>query len=132
MARVLLIGVSLLAPLLGGCATIYNVSSAKESKVFGGVEIDAMLISSGAGHALGLIPENWWDYPNRAGAVLFGTAALFDIPLSLAGDTVTLPFTALAAWNRLLETPRSQPQQPEEEGLKFWLNDQQPVASPIP
>ena len=77
---------------LGGCGTVANlVRSGDEQRVFGGVRLDMEAVQECAGEvgkAGG--PEN------PADTVVGATFSVLDIPLSLVGDTLTLPLTFLA------------------------------------
>ena len=133
MARFVLFGVFLLTPLSGGCATAYNVSCKEEAKVFGGVRLDAKLAYLCLADASGLVPHEEFQYFTRQGNGVVGTAALFDMPLTLAGDTITLPYTALVAWNRAFSASANSDQPParKEEWDRFWMKEREAAAPDV-
>ena len=84
-----------MASLLPGCMTMVNVSLDK--KVYGGLEMDACAIPM---VAMAITPnQNPDDFP-LLGKLLFGAGMIIDMPLTLVGDTLTLPITIPAAYRR--------------------------------
>jgi hypothetical protein len=69
-----------------------------DRRVYGGVAMDGGFVGAGVGDALGLLPPD----PNYARGTLagIGCLALADLPLSAAGDTLTLPITVWETLNR--------------------------------
>jgi uncharacterized protein YceK len=85
MVRTLVIAVGMLCAL-SGCGTMENLSGS--GGVYGGVRDDASLMTKC------LTPE---ENPNsnRAADLALAAILLMDLPLSLVGDTVTLPLSLL-------------------------------------
>ena len=78
-----MIVVSVLICLLAGCGTICNMAQEGGPQVYGGVAFDIALIGK----------EIQNPAPSPEQANLMG---VIDFPLSLIGDTITLPITLLA------------------------------------
>jgi uncharacterized protein YceK len=79
-----------LPPALGGCATSLNLDG--DSRVYGGVALDARKCRE----FLAPAPPQRPDKPDTTAPgwrLLAGVYALADLPLSLIGDTLTLPIT---------------------------------------
>lgn len=80
---------------LSGCATVYSVAvSPDRNDVYGGVRLDSRILGAAATNGdvdCGLAdcsePRVW----------LLASGALCDLPLSLIGDTLLLPYTAIRA-----------------------------------
>jgi uncharacterized protein YceK len=97
-------GLAMLSGLsLSGCGTIWNFDIGadagglrRETRIYGGVQVDA--------EAVGKVVEPWNSGWGRVIAGLF----IFDVPLSLAGDTLTLPVTIPMALLRKPE-PETEP-----------------------
>jgi uncharacterized protein YceK len=95
-----------LLPLLGslllagsGCGTVlnfFNGESAGEKRVYGGVRIDCEVAAE-------QLKDHRVDGPPL---VLW---ALFDLPLSAFGDTLTLPLVLAARWHELTDDQPSPP-----------------------
>jgi uncharacterized protein YceK len=74
------------ATCISGCATAFSVATKNEySRPYGGTQIDYYFLSSpfeaaGSGHMGSLAFVAW-------------PLALIDLPFSIIGDTVTLPYT---------------------------------------
>jgi uncharacterized protein YceK len=86
------VGSAWAALLLSGCGTICNFAAAvapspddhvARPAVYGGVQLDAAVIT-------GIQPDR-----TTKGSVFIGACLLVDVPLSLVGDTLTLPITLL-------------------------------------
>ena len=100
----------LAAPLLliagasTGCATVYDLATDTGSNVYGGVRLDSNIIASaatgGGGHC-GL--QNCDKYAVWS----LGLPAVVDLPLSLVGDTLVLPYT-------LATSPKTLPAPPDQ------------------
>jgi uncharacterized protein YceK len=94
-------------PAALGCGTVGNFTGKEECQVFGGVRLDSTLMAEGFGHRF----EN--GQPEKVeGPVLLeeGFSGLVDLPLSLIGDTLTLPITIPLALTR--------PDPPSDAGAK--------------
>jgi uncharacterized protein YceK len=81
-----------------GCGTLHNIEDDPEPAVYGGVR---------------------WEVPEireRGGSDMYGDAAVvihcLDLPLTLIGDTVTLPYTIPCSLWRLCQGPPSYPPPP--------------------
>jgi uncharacterized protein YceK len=91
---------------LCGCGTTLNLAN-NEQKVFGGTRIDVEVATVGLVHEArqGGTELGPGDLP--AGLqVILAVCAWIDLPFTLAGDTVTLPWTVSAELKRLFE-PRT-------------------------
>jgi uncharacterized protein YceK len=70
-------------PVLGGCGTLSNITDqAPAVRAYGGVQRDWMLLTMAQEDDSGIM---WAFVP----------ALAVDLPLSVVGDTLTLPYTAL-------------------------------------
>ena len=68
-----------------------------DKKVYGGLAMDACVIPM---VATAITPnQNTDDFP-LLGKLLFGAGMIIDMPLTLVGDTLTLPITIPAAYRR--------------------------------
>ena len=85
-----------MASLLPGCSTMANLSLDK--KVYGGLAMDACAIPM---VATAITPNQNPDdsFPLWV-KLLFGAGMIIDMPLTLVGDTLTLPITIPAAYRR--------------------------------
>ena len=80
------------AALLGGCASLYTVSS-YPPPIYGGVRLDSRVIGSAwsrGAMTCGL------PYCSGNNVFLYYPGAATDLPFSLVGDTALLPYTLLA------------------------------------
>jgi len=118
------ISIVALTSLIAGCATILNIEGEKE--VYGGVKVAPSMVADGlATHE-----------PNLNLGI--GCMLLFDLPLTLVGDTLTLPITIPAAYRRFMtdfDTFARQsdqappPQQKEDSSLINPPHLQRPVET---
>ena len=94
----------LLSFATAGCATVYDLAKhSTADNVYGGVRLDGHIIASaatGGGGNCGL--ENCDKYAVWS----LGLPAVIDLPLSLVGDTLALPYT-------LMRTPQPAPAPPD-------------------
>ena len=90
------------APALVGCATSSNLFSKDECKVYGGTRLDATLISEGFSPDPEAVKANRLEPPVVAWEACCG---MFDLPLSVIADTVTLPITVPVTVARLGAPP---------------------------
>ena len=87
-----------------GCATVYDLATDTASNVYGGVQLDGHIIASaatGSGGNCGL--QNCDKYAVWS----LGLPAVVDLPLSLVGDTLVLPYT-------LAKSPQPLPAPPDQ------------------
>jgi hypothetical protein len=102
-----------------GCGTIANLAGEepwlmgpapkRETAPFGGVDNDVRWMARGA-------PPNAWE------PVCIVAAAL-DMPLSVAGDMLTLPITIPAALSRSVEGSDEAPKTDTNDSWRrFWMN----------
>lgn len=77
MTRVLFSLLTVLVLVSSGCATTMNCLYTQ--KPYGGIVIDGKAIGKGC-------------TPSNPGDVIVGVGAIVDTPLSLVGDTLTVPF----------------------------------------
>jgi uncharacterized protein YceK len=85
MMRTLVIAVGMLCAL-SGCGTMENLSG--NGGVYGGVRDDASIIA-------GCLTPGEKETGNPAADLVVATLLLVDLPLSVIGDTVTLPLSLL-------------------------------------
>jgi uncharacterized protein YceK len=76
---------------VGGCGTSLNLDG--DSRVFGGVQMDAQKLQESLAHASANPRPDGKDKSSPGMNLLEGACALADMPLSLIGDTLTLPIT---------------------------------------
>jgi len=92
---------------LAGCATVYDLTKhSTADNVYGGVRLDGHIIASaatGGGGNCGL------DNCDKYAVWSLGLPAVIDLPLSLVGDTLALPYT-------LTRTPQPAPAPPDRAG----------------
>ncbi len=93
---------------LSGCGTAANVVN-HDPQIYGGTRTDIALIHRPeADKALDVVPP----HPLVTGTV--GFMAFLDMPLSLIGDTVTLPYTAVVAYAASTDKPPTPSKQAEQ------------------
>jgi uncharacterized protein YceK len=92
--------VAVAALLSGGCGTVMNLAS-KDPQVFGGPQQDVTLLLTPTQR-----PEAKGGVQANAGVVAFALV-LADLPLSLVGDTVTLPLAIYMRQNKPAKDDRA-------------------------
>jgi uncharacterized protein YceK len=98
MTRLLPVSLALLA--LSGCGTFHNLDDGG-GRIYGGARHDLALTGL---CVLGAMQEDQGSW-ERTYILALGTSVLaFDLPLSVAGDTLTLPLTCLVTYKRLTDT----------------------------
>lgn len=122
------VAILVIVPLMG-CGTIANFSSGTDlfvvsqagtepetRIVYGGVNMDMGLIAMG----LFVAPQSdkWNEFGTYAACGLFG---LVDFPLSLLGDTVTLPLTMFAKRGEQSGDATTTARPPNLD--RFWMNE---------
>jgi uncharacterized protein YceK len=109
---------------LSGCGTLYNLEES-EGRIYGGVRAD--LAMSGI-CVLGAAQENQGAWERTYALALATSILAVDLPLSAAGDTLTLPLTCLATYQRLTG-PR-----PHDSEAKVVVREgpPNPVTPPTP
>ena len=94
---------------LCGCGTAINLQK-DEQRVYGGVWFDAQAATVGLAEGVsGAVspdtgPDRMPYRPWTGLQIILGAAAWVDLPLSIIGDTLTLPWTVSAELKRLLES----------------------------
>jgi uncharacterized protein YceK len=92
---------------LCGCGTAVNLREG-ERKLYGGVRVDAQAAAKGLVYSVGgtVSPDGGPDGVPRDDLpgleVLLGVVAWIDLPFTLVGDTLTLPWTVTAEVKRLV------------------------------
>lgn len=80
---------------LSGCASTYSVTVGPEPvRVYGGVHLDGSIIAAAASN--GQVDCGLQDCESSR-VWMLASAAICDLPLSLIGDTVLLPYTLIAS-----------------------------------
>jgi uncharacterized protein YceK len=102
-----------MASLIAGCATILNIEGEKE--VYGGVKIAPSMVADGLSTGQGNLN------------LLVGSALLFDLPLSLVGDTLTLPITVFSAAHPSVTLIEQMPLRRENS----WSDNQPKLQPPV-
>lgn len=98
MRGTLLVRLALAAvPVLGGCATARNIGSEGGTKVYGGTQVDAAIISESLSPDSRIVKSKRIEQPVRAYHACCG---LIDLPLSFVADTALLPITVPLAMGR--------------------------------
>jgi uncharacterized protein YceK len=114
-----------------GCGTVLNnwwfTPDEGGERIYGGVAVDAEMGSQCFREAF--LPDDQLGAPrvhSRPVALAYGVYLLgLDLPLSVFGDTLTLPRNFSASMRRAsADDPR-----PNDEWRRFWLNEQ-PSAMP--
>ena len=83
---------ALLALSAGGCGTALNTLEDRRWP-YGGVFMDGAMVAGCAAQCTGLTPKEEHPKIPPETMLLLGGCALLDFPLSLVGDTLTLPYT---------------------------------------
>jgi uncharacterized protein YceK len=89
---------------LCGCGTSRNLVNDKP-KVYGGVRVEIQAVTEPLTESLGLAakPKSEGDDYLKDLNVIVGIALLVDLPFTIIGDTVTLPWTVTAELKRRVE-----------------------------
>src|SRR5438046_759677 len=95
MARAAIrLAVALSVVWLNGCGTVLNITDNPDRRgAYGGVQTDAKAFGESCSYFCGPGRE---EGPPRYIAPIHALLCLVDLPLSIVGDTVTLPLTLLA------------------------------------
>ncbi len=74
--------VALISFGVAGCGTITNLAEGDPSRLYGGVVVDSVYVAEGFREPLGPVCPGF----------LFTICGVIDMPLSIVGDTLTVPW----------------------------------------
>ena len=128
----------LFVPLVGGCGTIANLSGLSErddrGKMGGGYRLDMIAFQNAISAPDLIIDTGEPRAPHPRGPFEWlGVFAPLDLPFSIVGDILTLPYTIPSdIWYGLkhMDAPPSRMTARDLEWERIWHTDE-PVAKPV-